>query len=73
MAAPAPTAPTAVHLGRDDLPFVDISDGAGLKVIHVDAEVGLWIVENVFQAGFEVQRHRHTGPVYAYTTAGTWR
>jgi quercetin dioxygenase-like cupin family protein len=34
---------------------------------------GLWILENVFQAGYEVQRHKHTGPVYAYTTSGAWK
>ena len=65
--------PTAVHLGADDLPFVDIGDGSKLKVIQVDAAQELWIVENVFQAGYVVQRHRHTGPVYAYTTSGAWR
>lgn len=63
----------AVHLGADELPFVDIGDGSKLKVIQVKAEEGLWIVENVFQAGYEVQRHKHTGPVYAYTTSGAWR
>ena len=47
--------PTAVHIGKDDLPFVDIGDGAKLKVIHVDVNAGLWIVENIFQAGFAVQ------------------
>ena len=73
MAAPVPAAPTAVHLGADDLPFVDIGGGNKLKVIHVDESIGLWIVENVFHAGFEVQKHRHTGPVYAYTTSGAWK
>ena len=34
---------------------------------------GLWIVENVFQAGYAVQTHRHTGPVYGYTTGGAWK
>ena len=63
----------AVHLGAADLPFVDIGDGSKLKVIQVKAEEGLWIVENVFQAGYEVQRHKHTGPVYAYTTSGAWK
>jgi 2,4'-dihydroxyacetophenone dioxygenase len=63
----------AVHLGADDLPFVEIGDGNKLKVIQVKAEEGLWIVENVFQAGYEVQRHKHTGPVYAYTTSGAWK
>jgi quercetin dioxygenase-like cupin family protein len=65
--------PTAVHLGADELPFVDIGDGSKLKVTMVDAAKDLWIIENVFQAGYEVQRHRHTGPVYAYTTSGAWR
>ena len=65
--------PTAVHIGADELPFVDIGDGSKLKVIQVKVREGLWIVENIFQAGYEVQRHRHTGPVYAYTTSGAWK
>ncbi|ORB84383.1 cupin [Mycobacterium kansasii] len=65
--------PRAVHIGADELPFVDIGDGSQLKVIQVKEAEGLWIVENVFRAGYEVQRHKHTGPVYAYTTSGAWR
>ena len=67
------TVPQAAHLGADDLPFVGIGGGNKLKVIQVKAEEGLWIVENIFQEGYEVQTHRHTGPVYAYTTAGAWK
>ena len=66
-------APTAVHIGADELPFVDIGDGSKLKVIQVKETEGLWIVENIFQAGYEVQKHKHTGPVYAYTTSGAWK
>ena len=66
-------ASTAVHLGADELPFVDIGDGSKLKVIMVKEREGLWIVENVFQSGYEVQTHKHTGPVYAYTTSGAWK
>jgi 2,4'-dihydroxyacetophenone dioxygenase len=65
--------PTAVHIGADELPFVDIGDGSKLKVLQVKEAEGLWIVENVFQANYEVQRHKHTGPVYAYTTSGAWQ
>jgi 2,4'-dihydroxyacetophenone dioxygenase len=65
--------PTAVHIGADDLPFVDFGGGNKLKVIQVKPREGLWIVENILMAGFEVPTHRHTGPVYAYTTAGAWR
>jgi 2,4'-dihydroxyacetophenone dioxygenase len=67
------TLPLAVHVGRDDLPFVDIGGGNLLKVIRVDEGEGLWIVENVFQRGFAVQTHRHTGPVFGYTTSGAWK
>ena len=63
----------SVHIGADDLPFVDIGDGSMLKVIQVKPEEGLWIVENIFKAGYEVDKHRHTGPIYAYTQSGAWR
>jgi 2,4'-dihydroxyacetophenone dioxygenase len=67
------SAPNAVHIGADDLPFVDIGGGSLLKVIQVNEKEGLWIVENIFQAGYEVQKHRHTGPVWGYTTSGAWK
>ncbi|MGW9207508.1 2,4'-dihydroxyacetophenone dioxygenase family protein [Embleya sp. NPDC055664] len=72
MTTSAPGRP-AVHLGVDDLPFVDIGGGNKLKVLCVKEEEGLWIVENVFQPGFAVETHRHTGPVYGYTTSGAWK
>jgi 2,4'-dihydroxyacetophenone dioxygenase len=63
----------AIHFGADELPFVEIGDGNKMKVIQVDVPNGLWIVENIFQAGYEVQKHKHTGPVYAYTRSGAWK
>ena len=65
--------PTAVHIGTGELPFVDIGNGNKLKVIQVKEREGLWIVENIFQNGFSVQTHRHTGPVWGYTVAGAWK
>ena len=65
--------PTAVHVAADELPFVDIGGGNKLKVLQVKEREGLWIVENIFQPGFEVQTHRHTGPVWGYTTSGAWK
>jgi quercetin dioxygenase-like cupin family protein len=63
----------AEHRGADELPFVEIGGGNKMKVIQVDVAEGLWIVENIFQAGYAVQKHRHTGPVYGYTTSGAWK
>lgn len=63
----------AVHVGADDLPFVEIGGGNKLKVVMVDEAQGLWVVENVFQAGFELPTHRHTGPVFGFTVSGAWK
>ena len=67
------TAPEAVHIGRDDLPYIDIGDGSKLRVVQVKRKEGLWIVENIFQAGYEVDTHKHTGPVWGYTRSGAWK
>lgn len=65
--------PESIHIGADELPFVDIGDGSKLKVLQVKLGEGLWIIENIFNAGYEVQTHRHTGPVFGYTTSGGWK
>ena len=65
--------PGAVHIGEDELPFVDIGGGNMLKVVQVSESQGLWIIQNIFQAGFEVPTHRHTGPVWGYTISGAWK
>ena len=67
-----PTPANAIHIGADDLPFVEIGGGK-LRVLQVKRGEGLWIIENVFQKGYEVQTHRHTGPVFGYTTSGAWK
>jgi 2,4'-dihydroxyacetophenone dioxygenase len=67
------TIPEAVHLGRDELPYVDIGDGSQLRVLQVKPKEGLWVVENIFQAGYEVDTHKHTGPVWGYTRSGAWK
>lgn len=65
--------PTAVHIGADDLPWADAPDGTRLKVLQVREKEGLWIVQTIFPAGYEVQTHRHTGPVWGYTVSGAWK
>ena len=63
----------AVHLDEQQVPFVDIGDGSLLRVLLVKGGEGLWIIENIFREGAEVETHRHTGPVYGYTTSGAWK
>lgn len=59
------------HATEIDTPWVDILGGQ-LRLVHADIAQGTWIVANRFEPGMAVTRHRHTGPVYAWTTAGCW-
>lgn len=65
--------PTAFHRGESALPFVDIAEGAQLQLLQVDIDAGLWVVRNRFAPGTTIQRHKHTGEVFAFTIAGSWR
>ena len=65
--------PTAIHRGETDLPFVDVGDGTHLQVLQIDVEKGLWVIRTRFEPGVTVPRHKHTGEVFAFTIAGSWR
>jgi len=65
--------PMALHRGEDELPFVDLGDGSLLQLLQVDIDQGLWVIRNKFKPGMSVQRHKHTGPVHAFTQAGSWK
>ncbi|MGR8946734.1 MAG: 2,4'-dihydroxyacetophenone dioxygenase family protein [Gammaproteobacteria bacterium] len=66
-------APSALHRGTEELPFINLVDGVDMQLMQVDLQFGLWIGRFTFAAGTTVQTHRHTGEVYAYTNAGSWR
>ncbi len=65
-------APTAQHIGEDELPWADAGENVKLKVLHVSEREGLWVIRNRFGPGVEVQTHKHTGPVYGMTWSGAW-
>ena len=65
-------APTALHRGETDLPFVDLGDTGLLQLLQVDLANGVWVVRNRFNPGGTVQTHKHTGHVYAFTQSGSW-
>ena len=71
-AAPATTAPPALLREEHELPWVDLGDGIEIKVLQVDLDNGVWIVQNRFAPGAVVQTHRHTGSVNAFTETGSW-
>jgi 2,4'-dihydroxyacetophenone dioxygenase len=66
-------APTAIHRGENELPFVDVGDGTHLQVLHLDIEKGLWVIRTRYEPGVTVARHKHTGEVFAFTIAGSWK
>jgi quercetin dioxygenase-like cupin family protein len=64
--------PLTIHRGEGDLPFVDIGDGSLLQLLQVDLANGVWVVRNRFAPGAQIQTHKHTGHVYAFTQSGSW-
>ncbi len=65
--------PAALHVDDDDCPWVDSFMGFEFKLVQVRISEGLWVMRNRFQPGVTIQKHRHTGPVYAFTLAGSWK
>ena len=62
----------ALHIGQDDLPWLESEDGSKVKVLHVDLNLGLWVVKTLCLAGYKVQTHYHIGPVFGVTHSGSW-
>ena len=62
----------AILIEDQYLPWVELPDGSGLKVLQVDLNHNLWVVKNRFKAGFCIDTHYHTGPVFAFTESGEW-
>jgi hypothetical protein len=69
---PATSALETVHLGDDDLPWMELGGGAALQLLHIDLNQGLWISKTRLPPGFRVATHYHTGLVFAVTLKGSW-
>jgi 2,4'-dihydroxyacetophenone dioxygenase len=65
--------PFARHRGEAELPFVEFEKGVDLQALHIDIEHSLWVVRMRMVPGATLPKHMHTGPVYAFTLAGSWR
>ncbi len=68
-----PGVPQALHRGYEDLPWVSLVDGVSFQLLQVNVESALWVLRTRFAPGVTVQRHKHTGEVYAFTLSGAWR
>ena len=56
----------------EDAPWANTGTGVLLKVLRFDEAHGTWVILNRFDPGVLLQKHRHTGSVDAYTSAGKW-
>ncbi len=65
--------PASFHRGESELPFVPYQEGVTFQLLQVDINNSLWVVRVKSEPGVTIQRHRHTGDVLAFTTAGSWR
>jgi 2,4'-dihydroxyacetophenone dioxygenase len=73
-AKPVPISfPISPNRGEKDLPFVPYQDGVTFQLLQADVEAGLWVVRVRFEPGVSLQRHKHTGEVFAFTIKGTWK
>jgi len=72
--------PAALLRQASDLPFVSLDASmpfidAGsfrLQLLQVNVEAGLWVIRTVFAPGTTVQKHKHTGEIFAFTSSGSW-
>jgi len=67
-----PGIPEALHRAEKDLPFVEYQEGVVFQFLQADVATGLWVIRVRFQPGVTIQRHRHTGEVFAFTIRGSW-
>lgn len=65
--------PLSLHRSEEELPFVPYQEGVVFQLLQVNVEAGLWVVRVRFDPGVSIQRHRHTGEVFAFTLSGSWR
>lgn len=65
--------PAATHRGEHELPFVTYQEGVSFQLLQVNVEAGLWVVRVRLAPGATIQRHKHTGEVFAVTFSGSWK
>ena len=66
-------APQSLHRAENEIPFVPYQEGVVFQLLQVNTETGLWVIRVRFEPGVTIQRHRHTGEVFAFTLSGSWR
>ena len=53
------------------LPFIE-QGSFKLQLLQVNIEAGLWVIRTLFSPDTTVQKHKHTGEIFAFTNSGSW-
>ncbi len=69
---PESSAAETLHIGETELPWAEPGDGSAVQLLHVDLRQGIWILKMRLPPGYKVEKHFHTGMVYAVTLQGCW-
>jgi 2,4'-dihydroxyacetophenone dioxygenase len=72
--------PSAMLCHSSKLPYVTMDSSAAfidegsmaVQLMHVNVESGLWVIRTRFGPGTTVQKHKHTGEIFAFTESGSW-
>jgi len=65
--------PLALLRNESDLPFVTYQPGVTFQLVQANIESGYYVVRLRAEPGQTIQRHRHTGEIFAFTLAGSWK
>ncbi len=73
MQLPAGAIPAAILRKEADLPMVKIGDGVAIQLLQVDFDHNIRVTRALLDPGLKLRTHIHTGHVFAWTLAGTWK
>jgi 2,4'-dihydroxyacetophenone dioxygenase len=70
----AAIAPSARHVGVDEVPWVPNTavPGAEFRLLQADVAIGLYVMHGRMPPGLAVGTHHHTGAVHMFTFSGGW-
>ena len=73
MRLPGAEIPAAILRGERDLPMVKIGPGLSVQLQQVDFDHNIRVTRALLDPGVRLRKHIHTGHVFAWTLAGTWK
>ena len=61
-----------LHIGFDEVPWVQNRPGVKNRVLHARPAENLVVTQSLYDPGASVALHRHLAPVFAITQRGAW-